>query len=412
VNLIGKTIAGLQLLSGKTDHIEWDDGLPGFGYRLRAGSGGKVLRSWVVQYRRAGRTRRLLLGSAQVLTPDKAREAAKKALAAVALGYDPQAERMERRDKDRHSFSSVVAEHLKAKKPDVRRCTHVELTRYLTGSYFKPLHSMPVDTIGKKDIAARLVAISRESSSITAARARNAISGFFVWAMQMGMAESNPVIGAIKPKDSEGRSRVLSDAELAAVWRACKYNQHGKIVRLLILTGCRRQEIGGLRWSELDRDAGTWTLPPGRSKNKQAHTLPLPTAAWDIINSVPRVAGRDQLFGSRTEHGFASWATAKRELDKTLGDAVAPFVLHDIRRTAATKLADLGVQPHVIEQILNHRGGHKSGPAGIYNRSSYEREVKAALAMWADHVCTLADGGERVVHILPANRVDVPRAAF
>ena len=184
---------------------------------------------------------------------------------------------------------------------------------------------------------------------------------------------------------------------MAAVWRASGDDDYGRIVRLLILTGCRRQEIGGMAWSELDTEAGNWTLPSRRSKNHRAHTLQLPAAAWDIINGVPRMAGRDQLFGDRAARGFSAWAQGKPGLDRRLGDTVAPFQLHDLRRSTATRMADLGVQPHVIEEILNHRSGHRAGPAGIYNRSSYERETRAALALWADHVRVLVDGGERKV---------------
>jgi len=403
MQLTAKAVAALQMPASKTDHIEWDDALPGFGYRLRAGAGGKVLRSWIAQYRRAGGTRRITLGPAGVLSAEQARLAAKKVLAAAALGQDPQADRIDRRDKDQHSFRTVVAEHLKAKKPDVRARTHVELTRYLTGTYFKPVHGMPVDTITRKDIAARLVAITRESGSITAARARAAVNGFFVWATQMGYIEANPVVGTIQPQDSKGRSRVLVEDkdkgrpdELGPIWRACGDDDYGRIVRLLILTGCRRQEVGSMQWSELDADAGTWTLPAERAKNKREHTLPLPPMAWNIIEAVPHMAHRDYLFGIRGD-GFRAWADGKAELDKRLGDAVAPFVLHDIRRSVATGMADLGVQPHIIETILNHHGGHRRGVAGIYNRSTYEREKKAALVMWADYVRALAEGGERKV---------------
>jgi integrase len=403
MQLTAKAVAALQMPASKTDHIEWDDALPGFGYRLRAGAGGKVLRSWIAQYRRAGGTRRITLGNAAVLSAEQARKEAKKALGRVAIGEDPQADRIDRRDKDQYGFRTVVAEHLKAKEPDVRARTHFELTRYLTGGYFKPLHGMPVDTITRKDIAARLVAITRESGSITAARARAAVNGFFVWALQMGYVEANPVIGSVQPKDSEGRSRVLVEDkdkgrpdELGPIWRACGDDDHGRCVRLLILTGCRRQEVGSMRWSELDADAGTWTIPAARAKNGREHTLPLPPLAWQIINSSPHIAGRDYLFGIRSQ-GFKSWADGKAELDKRLGDTVAPYVLHDTRRSVATGMANLGVQPHIIETILNHQGGHKRGVAGVYNRASYGREVKAALAMWADYVRALAEGGERKV---------------
>ena len=111
------------------------------------------------------------------------------------------------------------------------------------------------------------------------------------------------------------------------------------------------------------------------------------------------MASRDQLFGSHCEDGFSSWVDGKRALDQRSG--VVGFVLHDVRRSVATKLADLGVQPHLIEQILNHVSGHKAGPAGIYNRSAYEREVRIALLMWDSHLHTLIEGGERKVLHMP-----------
>jgi integrase len=338
-------------------------------------------------------TRRVLLGNAAVLSGAQAREQAKKVLGRVALGEDPQAERRDRRGKDQLNLRSVIEEYLQAKEVELRPRSFADIKRYLTGSYFRVLHALPVDTVTRKDIAGRLVAITRESSSNTAARSRDLLHAFFVWALQMGYVEQNPVLGTIKPKEAAGRTRVLSDAELAAVWCAAGDDEHGKIVKLLILTAARRQEIGGIRWSELDEEGGTWVLPAARAKNNHAHTLPLPPPAWAIINSVPRLAERNHLFGVRAERGFSTWALAKSNLDKRLGDTVAPFVLHDLRRTVATKMADLAVQPHIIEEILNHRGGHKAGIAGIYNRSSYVCEVKAAMALWADYVRALAEGG-------------------
>jgi integrase len=400
MKLDAKTVATLDL-GDKRDAIFFDEGMPGFGYRLRLGSGGKVMRSWIVQYRLAGATRRILLGSAEVVGAEAARVAAKKLLAKVALGEDPQAERIDRRGKDKLSLRSVVDEYLAAKERDVRPRTFRELKRYLTGSFFKPLHAVPVDTVTRRDVAARLVAITREHGSIVAARARAAWSAFFVWTMQMGMVENNPILGTIQPKDGKPRERVLSDNELASIWRACKDNDYGRIVRLLILLGARRQEIGGLRWSELGLGNGRWVLQGQRSKNGRAHELPLMPMALDIIKDIPRLVSRDQLFGARSNDGFTGWDDQKEALDERSG--VIGWTLHDIRRSVATKLADIGVQPHIIEQILNHQSGHKAGPAGIYNRSSYEREVRAALALWEDHIRTLIEGGERkVIRYAPA----------
>jgi integrase len=336
-----------------------------------------------------------------VINAEAARAGAKKILAHVALGGDPQADRVDRRTKDQLAVRSVVADYIEAKKDEVRPATLRTTKLYLSGPYFRPLHAMPIDTVKRKDIASCLIAITRKNGSVSAARARASLQAFFSWAMQAGLTETNPVIGAIQPKDSEGRTRVLSDAELAALWQASGDDDYGRIIKLLILTGARRGEIGGLRWGELDKDSGTWTLPAERSKNKHAHTLPLPAAAWDIINAVPRLAHRDQLFGYSAAEGFTDWGRKSALDDRLVGKMTEPWTVHDIRRTVATKMADLGVQPHIIEAVLNHQSGHKRGVAGIYNRSSYDREVRAALALWVDHLRTLVEGGERKVLVLP-----------
>ena len=252
MKLDAKTVATLKL-GDKTDAIYFDGEMAGFGFRLRLGAGGKVLRSWVVQYKRAGATRRMLLGSASVLGAEQARGMAKKVLARIALGEDPQADKVDRRDKDRITLRGIIDDYLAAKGREVRPRTLQGVTRYLTGDYFKPLHGMPIDKITRKDIASRLLVITREHTTIVAARARMALSTFFVWAMQCGLVEHNPIIGTIKPKDGTPRKRVLKDIELAAIWHACRDDDYGRIVRLMVLLGARRQEIGGIAWSEIDR---------------------------------------------------------------------------------------------------------------------------------------------------------------
>jgi integrase len=311
------------------------------------------------------------------------------------MGQDPAGDRRDRRDKDRNSLRALIEDFLAEKERQLRPRSFVEVKRYLTTGYFKPLHGMPADTITRRDVSARVVAIARESGNPTAARAKGALSNLFVWAMQMGLVESNPTIGSAQPEEGKPRSRVLSNEELAAIWRVCGDDDYGRIIKLLILTGCRRQEIGDLRWSsEIDLDKATLTIPASRSKNGRTLVLPIMPAMREIIESVPKMATRDQLFGQRS-HGFTAWYEGKPALDKRSG--VANWVVHDIRRTVATRMADLGVQPHIIEAVLNHQSGSKRGVAGTYNRSPYEREVKAALGMWHDHLRTIIARGERVV---------------
>jgi integrase len=394
MKITAKTVGALKLPHGKHDAIYFCDDLPGFGYRLRA-SGDRVRRSWVAQYRNFGRTRRVLLGPAELLNVEQARAAAKKVLARATLGHDPQAEKVARRQKDTHSLRGVVGDYLAFKQRTVRTRTYGEVVRYLTGHFFKPLHNAPIDQITRKDVAARLTKITLENGSITASRARIALSGFYVWAMGQGLAESNPVIGTTRPQEGKARDRVLDDGELAAIWRAAGDDAYGKVIKLLILTGCRRQEVGGMRWNEIDLEKGMWSLPSERVKNGRAHTLPLTPLALSIIESVPRRVDRDHLFGSRSSGGFSDWGHARADLDQRL--TVRPWRLHDLRRSLATRLCDLGIAPHIVEQILNHQSGHRGGIAGVYNRSSYANEVKAALALWADHVRALVEGGERKV---------------
>ena len=395
MKLTAKTIAGIRLPAGKTDHIEWDDDLPGFGLRLR-GSGDRPRKTWVAQYRAHGRTRRMKIGAVEKLSPDEARKTARKILAKVEIGHDPQGEKAARRQQDEHTLAAVIAEYLKAKQPVVRRNTYRELVRYLTGSHFKPLHAQPLDQITRRDVAFRLTKITAENGSITAGRARATLSALFAWALGHGLAEINPVVGTLKPQDAVPRSRVLSDPELTSIWHACGDDDLGRVVKLLICTGARRSEVGGMGWSELELERGTWTIPAARAKNHRSLTLPLPQIALDIVARVPRMVGRDQLFGMRASRGFTGWA-AKAERALRAASQVTDWTLHDLRRTVATRMADLGVQPHIIEAVLNHVSGHKGGVARIYNRSSYEREVRAALALWADHVRALVEGGEKKI---------------
>jgi integrase len=400
MKLDSRTVARLVLPAGKTDVIHFDSALPGFGLRLRSG-GDQVRKSWVVQYRRAGRTRRLLLGSAEVLSAEQARTVAKKALGAVATGSDPQADRTARRDRDQLTFRVVADDYLEAKQPTVRPRTFVEMQRYLCGPYFKALHSVPVDQITRRDVAARLLVIGRECGVVTALRARSHISSFFAWGIAQGLLDSNPVVGAAQLKLPPARDRVLDDAELSAIWRACEDDDFGKIVRLLIILGARRTEVGGLRWSELDLNRGVWVLPKERAKNGREHQLPLPALAQSILETVPRVMNRDCLFGQRSGGGFTLWAHAKAALDARLGDQVRKWTLHDIRRSFATRLCDLGTPPHIVEQILNHQSGHRAGIVGVYNKSSYAPQVKAALALWTDHIRSITEGGERKIVPMP-----------
>jgi integrase len=220
------------------------------------------------------------------------------------------------------------------------------------------------------------------------------LSAFFAWAMREGLTENNPVIGTSRPYDRGGRERVLSESELAQVWRAAGDDHYGTIVKLLILTGLRREEIGGLRWNEVDLAARLIQLPPRRTKNGRVHLVPLSDPAIALLRAVPRRADRELVFGLGS-NGPSSYSKSKRALDQRLaqdGGSLPHWTVHDLRRSAATHMAELGIQPHIIEAILNHVSGHKAGVAGIYNRASYDREKRQALDRWAAHLMALVEG--------------------
>jgi len=400
------TVARLHLEDGKTDQIWFDDDLPGFGVRLRAG--GK--RTWVVQYRVGALQKRLTLGSVAALDAEKARAVAKAKLANVTLGGDPQAEKAEEKARAKHTLGAVADQYLEHQRARLKPKTHSEAARYLR-NHWKELRDVPLHKITRLDVATRVSEFKVKSGPSAAGHARLVLSAVFAWAIGEGLAEENPVIGSNAPATSP-RDRVLSDGELGEIWRACTDDDYGRIVKLLTLTGQRRGEVAAMRWSELDLDEAVWRLPAERAKNGRPHEVPLALTALAIIKAVTRDPERDLLFG-RGPHGFAGWGKPKLELDASIHAArkkagakpMPPWVLHDLRRAFATGLGNLGVLPHAIESALNHISGHKKGVAGTYNRSPYSREVRAAMLLWDDHVRSLI-GEESKIVAFPARAAE------
>jgi integrase len=395
--LTAKEVAKLELPTGKADVLIWDAEVQGLAVRVRRAADNTLQRTWVCQRKRHGKIIRVRLGRVSEIGIDAARKAARKVLGQIDLGGNPAAERRAAAAKQARTMSALVVEYLEGKRHKVRASTLSEITRYLQGPYFKSLHNIPIHEIDRGRVSRCVEAIERERGAPTSREARQCLSGFFSWAMQMAEAPANPVIGSYRPEGITARDHVLTDAELAAVWRACGDDDTGRVIRLLILCGCRRSEIGGLRWSWFAPDMSTFTIPKEHSKNGKEHCLPVLATMRSILGTVPRVVGRDQLFGIRHAQGFSLWAEGKKALDKKLGDSVRPWKLHDIRRSVATGMAKLGVLPHVIECVLNHQSGFRSGVGGVYNRNPYEREVRAALALWEDHLAALVAGTKRKI---------------
>ena len=385
------SVAKLAMPEGKGDAIFFDESLPGFGVRLRGDS-----KRWMVQYRVGPQQRRESLGDVRKVTLVDARRIARNRFAQVELGTDPGADRAKAKAQDAAAklTLAIAADRYIAAKKASKKPPRPNTERALIwhfGKLWAPLREIPIGEIKRADVAAQLQQIVQQSGAASAARARSDLSALFTWAMKEGLCENNPVIATNNPgAGHQPRDRVLSNDELRLVWRACQDDDFGRITRLLVLTGCRREEIGGLLWSEVEGDAVT--ISGQRTKNHRAHVLPLPAVALDLLPAAR--AARPYVFGSRGE-GFSAWAYSKMRLDtriaETVGKPLAHWTMHDLRRSAATGMADLGVEPHIIEAILNHISGHKAGVAGVYNRAPYEKQKRAALAQWADHVMRLVE---------------------
>jgi len=201
------------------------------------------------------------------------------------------------------------------------------------------------------------------------------------------LLDANPVTGTGKAAEGGSRERVLTREELKALWRSLGDDRFSDVVRLLLLTGQRRNEIGKLQWGEIDLTRKLLILPASRVKNGRQHEVPLAAQAVAILERQQRRNSSDYLFGRR---GFNDWGEAKAKLDQRTG--IAGWYLHDLRRSAATYMAELKVQPHIVEAVLNHVSGHKAGVAGVYNRAKYSDEMREALQRWADWLERVANG--------------------
>jgi integrase len=396
MKLTKATVQKLALPPGKSEALVFDDVLPGFGLRIR--SGGK--RTWIAQYRVGQKQRRVTLGTVATLDADEARKRAKDVLSKVHLGADPQLDKAEARAQASVTLGKVAEDYLaRHASRRLKARSLLEVERHLR-KHWAPLSELPIRKIARADVAAQLAKIAKENGPFAANRARAALSALFSWAIGEGVVDATPVLGTNKATDEIKRDRVLSDDELRAVWKCAGAGDYGAIIRLLILTGQRREEVGGMPWAELDPDKGLWRIGAERTKNGLAHEVPLSGAAVEILQTQEQRDDRALVFGAG-EGAFQGWSNAKSALDKRMlarmretdpRAQLPPWRLHDIRRTVATRLADLGEQPHVIEAILNHISGHKAGVAGVYNRASYAKEKRKALDLWADYVDALASG--------------------
>jgi integrase len=386
---------------GKSEHIEWDDELPGFGLRVRDGRC-----TWIVQYKIGGKHRRITLGTTKMLAAEEARygwidseskdrrKGATKILADARDGIDYAVARVTRRERATHTLDAVITMYLAAKKAAIKPRSYEEVRRHMEDAW-KPLHGLTIDEIGRAQVAAEIGAIVKRSGPTSANRARASLSAFFAWAMGEGLCEENPVVGTnmqaengprerilieIEEEDDEEGPRAIEWSEMIALWRALPNGDYGTIVKLLALTGCRREEIGGLQWGEIDFDKRVLSIPGNRTKNGKPHKVPLSSLALSILKTIPR-RDRDHVFGIG-QGGYSGWSKSKEALDGKV-KLKQDWTLHDLRRTVRTGLGALGTPPHIAEAVINHL------PAKLvrtYDTNTYLKEKRAALDLWASHL--------------------------
>jgi integrase len=395
VKLTNAAIKSIKLPPSVKDRVYFDERLPGFGLRVRASG----THSWMVQYDFAGKTERLVLGLLTALNPDEAFCSAKDQLAKVRLGVNPAAEKKAAHVKAKETFGALAPRFLTHKSASVKPGTLKAVERYLMHSA-KRLHSLPIDAITRSMIATLLDEAQATSGADTRNSLRAYLNSFFVWAAYQGLVDANPVAVTLKAA-VKSRDHVLSDNDVRAILAGLNapsriVDDHNDIVKLLLLLGSRREEIGSLRWNEVDLDRAEISLPGARTKNHKPWLIPLNASALTILKGRHdrRDPTREFVFGRR-DTGFSGWSKGKAELDAEIarangGKPIAPWRLHDFRRYLSTVMNErLGVDERVVEALLGHT---IPGIKGVYNRGAYLAERRRALDKWAEHLERIATG--------------------
>jgi integrase len=390
----------------------WDSELAGFGAKVTAGAC-----SYVIQYRLGGRnspTRRLTLGKHGVLTPDEARRAAKEKLAEVAKGSDvAQAKKASREKLTGLTFAEAAQRLLDMPSSGTERYSRTKRARLLNSPDVQPIAGKPIALITRADVAAVIDAATIRSPS-AALVLHSHIRTVFAWALSRSLIEADPSFGVPAPAKPKARDRVLSDEEIKAFWQAASELNwpFSSVFKVLLLTGQRREEVSGLRWREVDLDAGQWTIAKERCKNGKAHTVDLHPEAIALLDPIgddaaPRLmkdTKSDLIYSTTGRTPVSGFSKVKARIDTRmqaiLGDKFQPWHTHDLRRTAASGMAALVFQPHIIERVLNHVSGAQGGLVSVYQRHEYRQERKAAIMAWGDHLMQLVRGEKAASNVV------------
>ena len=375
-----KKIATIKPTSKRQEF--WDISLRGFGMRVTK-TGEKT---FFLMCRDKRKQKRLSLGRYPITTLAEARDAARDKLRLISQGLPLAVEK--------HSvitvevaFKNFIELYSKKKNKDWHK-----VEARLNGTLIKEYGATDIREIKKEHIHVLLDKIVARDAPIQANRVHAGVSRFFRWCAERGYIESSPVLYITKPSKENPRDRVLSDDEIALVWGEADKMGYpfGPLLKILILTGQRKGEVSGMRWSEINVKDKVWVIPKEKSKNGYSHAVPLSPQVLKILETVPRFLHSDLVFTTTGKTPVSGFGRVKSRLDEA--SAVNNWIIHDLRRTAASGMARLKVSPHVVEKILNHVSGTFSSVTGVYNRYGYDVEKREALQFWADHIFGITNG--------------------
>jgi integrase len=405
--------------AGAGERLEiFDTQVPGFGVRIGARE-----RAFFFVRRINGRKVRMSLGVYPVVSLAKARSQALATLDRIKSGEDPTYDLKRRKPgsemADDTRFGNVadrfLAQYCRGKKTPLRTRTTAEYERHLTKGAAASWKGRALASVTEKDIISAIDKLEGQGHFATARTLKACLRKFFGWCVERRLIAHNPAIApplSSRPSDFI-RERVLSLAELRHVLTAADRLDppYRAFIYVLALCGQRRNETSVMRWSELDLDAKDpiWRLSGTVTKNRRSHDVPLSPAVVEILRGLPRYLVElgdadvtDYVFSGDGKVPVSGFSKMKVKIDKLIEverqasrKDDAPFshwTWHDLRRSAATGLANLGVAPHVVEAVLNHVSGAKAGIAGVYNKSTYDDERRKALEAWAAKI--LARGSE------------------
>lgn len=265
-----------------------------------------------------------------------------------------------------------------------------EAERILEQEFVNAHGQRDIREIKRYDILELMDAAIERGAGYQANRILSHVRKLFNWCIERGILEASPIAGVKPPTKEVSRERVLNDDELVRILRACRNEVYPfrQIVPMLLATAQRRGELTEMRWSEIDIEEKVWVIPAERAKNGKKHYVPLSTFALEILNEVPRFLDCDYVFTTTRQtpvSGYSKWLRRLSAESET-----SDWRYHDLRRTAATNLAKLGVAQAVTEKILNHVSGIISGVAAVYNRHNYADEKREALEMRGQRLAELS----------------------